>query len=173
MEEAQVPIYSLQGKRLVYSFEFYNAIALRRCNYTRWMMNTVFDVGRVGVDFFPAPENVAGRTIRFRLRYYFDLDFAISLCLVAKRKEAQGLRKYLMGVKNNEIPASMHSIPITHEKAPKHTIGVIKSDLQGKIIKEYNSLKEASIDSGISHQHIYYACFRVDGEYGGFKWRYV
>lgn len=59
------------------------------------MMETVLLIGEPGKDFFPCPENVEGRTIRFRLRYYFDLDFAISLCVNVKGARARDLRQFL------------------------------------------------------------------------------
>jgi len=99
LEHKAISIYTLEGKKMVHSFEFYKALCLRSNNYTRWIRETVFEIGKENVEFFPASENVAGRTIRFRLRYYFDLEFAIGLCLVAKRKEALQLRQFLIDSK--------------------------------------------------------------------------
>jgi hypothetical protein len=99
LEHKAIRIYTLGDKKMVHSFEFYKATCLKRQNYTRWLMETVFEIGKLEKDIFPASENVAGRTIRFRLRYYFDLEFAIGLCLVAKRKEALQLREFLINNK--------------------------------------------------------------------------
>jgi phage anti-repressor protein len=88
--------YQIGDKKMVHSFAFYRAVGLKRCNYTRWLNRTVFEIGVPGEDYVPAKENVAGRTVRFRLRYYFTIDFAIALCLVVKRKEALALRQLLI-----------------------------------------------------------------------------
>jgi hypothetical protein len=96
LEHKAIRIYTLGEKKMVHSFEFYRATCLKRQNYTRWLVETVFEIGKMDEDIFPASENVAGRTIRYRLRYYFDIEFAIGLCLVAKRKEALLLRQFLI-----------------------------------------------------------------------------
>jgi phage anti-repressor protein len=92
----QVRIYTIDGRKMVYSFEFYLASGLVPRNYTRWMMDIVLPLGVPSKDYVPAPENVSGRTLRFRLRYYFDIEFAKGLCLVMKRKEAQKIRDFLI-----------------------------------------------------------------------------
>jgi hypothetical protein len=95
-------IIEFGGKKTVKSLVFYKATGLRRENYTRWLTETVLLIGRPGVDYFAAPENVAGRTIRFRLRYYFELEFAIGICLVVKRKEALAMREFLIDCRDNQ-----------------------------------------------------------------------
>jgi phage anti-repressor protein len=97
LENKAIKIYTVKNKRVVRSFDFYRATGLKMTNYTRWLTQTVMDIGVIDEDYFPSDENVAGRTIRFRLRYYFEIEFAIALCLVVKRKEAAiQLRKFLI-----------------------------------------------------------------------------
>ena len=88
-------ILMVNGRQMVHSFEFYKATGLKMTNYTRWLRETALDIGEFRKDYIPAPENVAGRTLRFRLRYYFDIEFAIALCLVVRRRESLELKDYL------------------------------------------------------------------------------
>jgi phage anti-repressor protein len=102
MTKESLKILEFEGKRVVLSFDYYKSTGLKLKNYTRWMMENVLNNGTQGVDYFPAPGNTAGRTIRFRLRYYFDIDFAIAICLLIKRRESAEIRSYLLEVKGKK-----------------------------------------------------------------------
>jgi phage anti-repressor protein len=96
-----IDIYIVNNKKVVNSFDFYKATGLKRCNYTRWIANIVLEIGTPDKDFSPMPDNIADRFFKRgkydKFRYYFDIDFAIGLCLVAKRKgEALRLRQFLI-----------------------------------------------------------------------------
>lgn len=99
-----IQILSVEGKKVVKSFDLYRVAGLRRCNYTRWITDTVLTIGEPNKDYFPTPDNIADKYFknlrrdrkRDRIRFYFDIEFAISLCLVAKRKEALILRQFLI-----------------------------------------------------------------------------
>lgn len=111
-------IYSIEGKKVIHSFEYYKAAGLKRGNYSRWMMESVINVGEPGVDYFPIPGNTVGRTIRFRLRYYFEIDFAIAICLIVKRREAMEIRKFLLESKGIKIDDNIVRPDISSSKIP-------------------------------------------------------
>lgn len=54
-------------------------------------------------------------------------------------------------------------------RVEKQSKSVIQYDLQGNKIAEYNSIKEASIATGINKNSIGYCCKQ---EAGGYKWKY-
>lgn len=101
MQQKEIEICTVNNRKVVRSFDFYRVTGLRNMNYTRWITCTVLEIGEPEKDYFPAPGNIADRILgrkrdRYgKLRYYFDIDFAIALCLVVKRKEALSLRKFL------------------------------------------------------------------------------
>jgi hypothetical protein len=128
LEHKAIRIYTLGEKKMVHSFEFYKAMELRRCNYTRWMVENVLNIGEPGNDYSPIPDNTVGRTIRFRLRYFLDVDFAIGLCLGVKRREASLVRRFLMeskGIKidlKNDLRPDLKgsNIPLRNFNKPKN-----------------------------------------------------
>jgi phage anti-repressor protein len=104
VENNQIEILSINNRKVVRSFQFYKVTGLKARNYTRWLTSTALELGQPDKDYFPAPGNIADRLLRRRdkygkMRYYFDIEFAIALCLVAKRKEALALRDFLIGNK--------------------------------------------------------------------------
>ena len=92
----QVKFHEFNGQRVVHSWELYHLTGLKRMNYSRWIQWNVLGLGKAGEDYFPTPGNVQGRTLRFRLRFYLTINFAIGLCFLAKRKEAQEVRRFLL-----------------------------------------------------------------------------
>lgn len=53
-----------------------------------------------------------------------------------------------------------------------YTRQVIQFDLQGNIIKEWASLKDAEIELNIAHQNIRKCCVGERNSAGGYRWRY-
>lgn len=111
LDKTKFKIHSIEGAKMVHSFEFYKATGLKRCNYTRWTMECVLNCGVPGRDYIPAPENVTGRTVRFRLRYYLEIDFAIALSIFIKRKEALQVRDHLLEAKGIKVEPDKSLIP--------------------------------------------------------------
>lgn len=99
LKTVKINIQTVDGKRVVKSFDFYKTTGLLRNNYTRWMTETALSIGEPGEDFFPCPGNIERKEIsvfiKYRIRYYFSVPFAIILCGVARRKEAMQLMAYL------------------------------------------------------------------------------
>lgn len=95
----QIQLHRVGGKTVVNSFEFYKELGLRRQHYTRWIMENVYLIGVQPDDYFPTEDNMPGRTMRYRFRFYFTIDFAIGLCMMARRKEALELRRFLIANK--------------------------------------------------------------------------
>jgi hypothetical protein len=86
--------------KVVESYEFYRYIGLAPANYTRWMKDTALSVGERSIDYFPTPYNIECKTLFSdrkidRLRYYFSIEFAISLCRFARRNESMQLIEFL------------------------------------------------------------------------------
>lgn len=93
----KIQIYKVEGKKVVSSYSLYRIAGLTRQNYTRWLKEVVLIIGVLDEEYFPAKGSVP-----WRLRYYFTIDFAAALCLVAKRKEALELRRYLINQRDGE-----------------------------------------------------------------------
>lgn len=96
-----IKVFLIGTKKYIHSLDFYLTIGLANNNYTQWLIKLLHELGRPGIDYMPTSENQQGRTIRFRLRYYLEIDFAIGLCLVAKRKQALRLREHLIDKKES------------------------------------------------------------------------
>jgi phage anti-repressor protein len=92
-----ITIHRIGGKNMVNSFELYKTAGMRGNNYTRWMKKTVFALGCSKKDYLPAPNNK--RSGRKKLRYYFKINFAISLCLAMRRKKSIEIRNFLLQVR--------------------------------------------------------------------------
>ncbi len=88
-------VLEVNKTQVVRSFDFYKYVGLKRCNYKRWMLNTALVIGERGVDYFPTPDNVECKGMRLRLRYYFSVDFANSLCHVVRTQQAMQLKEHL------------------------------------------------------------------------------
>jgi phage anti-repressor protein len=97
---------SIDGRMMVKSFEFYQLSGLHRPNYTRWVTETVLGVGAINQDYIPAPVVQTKDKKRIRVRYYFDIDFAIGLCLLVRRDLSLDLRNFLIISKTRYIPES-------------------------------------------------------------------
>jgi phage anti-repressor protein len=82
---------------MINSFELYHTAGMRRSNYTRWMSETILPLGCDKKDYEPAPNNK--RYNRKKLRYYLKIDFAISICLLMRRKKSIEIRNFLIQVK--------------------------------------------------------------------------
>jgi hypothetical protein len=100
LEHSKKLIQVIDSRKMVYSFEFYKSTGLKRCNYRRWIMDTALSIGKPNDDYLPAPGNIE-KVKEFlpgknRIRYFFDLEFAISLCLVVRTREALLLREFLI-----------------------------------------------------------------------------
>lgn len=54
-----------------------------------------------------------------------------------------------------------------------HRKSVAKLDLDGNIIKEYHSLREAGLDNNINKAHISRVCRGIQKTSGGFKWKFI
>lgn len=54
-----------------------------------------------------------------------------------------------------------------------HRKSVAKFDLDGNIIKEYHSLREAGLDNNINKSHISRVCRGIQKKSGGFKWKFI
>lgn len=95
----KVKIQTVEGVKVVNSIDLYKASGLKKQNYTRWMMYTVFPLGNLGTDYFPAPDNIERKAIsvfiKHKLRYYLEIEFAMILCAVIRRKEAIQLKEFL------------------------------------------------------------------------------
>jgi hypothetical protein len=100
LEHSKRLIQAIEGRKMVHSFEFYKATGLLRNNYRRWIKETALCIGKPTKDYLPAPGNIekvkAFLPGKNRIRYFFDLEFAISLCLVVRTREALLLRDYLI-----------------------------------------------------------------------------
>lgn len=100
---AVLKVQIVKDKKVVRSHDFYKYVNLYRYNYPRWMNDTVFPLGERGRDYFPAPDNIERKgafgRIKNRVRYYFSIDFAISLCHVVRTKESMQLKEFLLGEK--------------------------------------------------------------------------
>jgi hypothetical protein len=103
-EHSKKLIKVVDGRKMIHSHEFYKSIGLVPKNYCRWIMETALSIGKPNQDYIPAPGNIE-KSLKFlpgknRVRYFFELDFAISLCLVARTKEAILLAEYLKEQRN-------------------------------------------------------------------------
>lgn len=174
-------IYSLNDKKYILSIEFYRTVGLRMCNYTRWVISAL-EVGKPGIDYFPSPENVQGRTIRFRLRYFFEIDFSIGLCLTIKySKKASELRQFLVSKKSDCDTEQIKYIPLSNPAAPIRDVDYYKNsrqkkaiqyDLNGIKIKEYSTVIEAAKCNNVYGSHIHAVCRGLRNTAGGFRWKY-
>ncbi len=174
---ATIKIYSLEGKKYVKSLEFYTTTGLARTNYTTWLIS-VFKLGKAGIDYFPAPENVQGKTLRYRLRFYLGIDFSIGLCLMIKRREALALRQTLTDKKDNCLTTEIKNINLTNAVYPplkdvKFASQIHQLDIAGNIVAKYVSVSEASKATGISAGNIRRACSGHLKTTNGFKWECV
>lgn len=95
----KVKIQTIEGVKVVNSFELYKASGLVPQNYTRWMLYTVFPLGSMGIDYFPATDNIERKSIsqfiKHKLRYHLEIEFAMILCAVIRRKEAIQIKEFL------------------------------------------------------------------------------
>lgn len=146
--------------------------------YTNWVIG-VLQLGNAGVDYFPAPENIQGRTLRYRLRFYFGIDFAIGLCLMAKRREALLVREGLTQKRDMDCGATeIRNINLTNAIYPplkdvKFASQIHKLDIAGNILAKYSSVTEAAKDNKIEPGNIRRACSGHLKTTGGFKWECV
>ncbi len=167
----------MEGKKYVRSYEFYRATGLHKNEYTRWILG-VFRLGVPGTDYFPAPENVQGRTLVYRLRFYFGIDFSIGLCLMIKRREALALRQALTEKKENCLTTEIRNINLTNSVYPqlkdvKFASQIHQLDIAGNVLAKFSSVSEASKATGVSAGNIKRACSGYLKTTNGFKWECV
>jgi phage anti-repressor protein len=99
-KERKIAVSKISGNKVIDSFELYHAAGMMRSNYTRWMTDTVLQLGCDKKDYIPATDNkmTNKKGSRKRIRYYLKLDFAISICLLMRRKKSMEIRNFLMQI---------------------------------------------------------------------------
>ena len=55
----------------------------------------------------------------------------------------------------------------------KHSLKLVQLTLDGTIIKEWNSVKQASKSLGIQENNVYAVCIGKRKSTGGYKWKYI
>lgn len=101
-KERKINVLKVDRKIMIDSFELYHTAGMGKTNYTRWMTDTVLPLGCAKKDYLPSLYNIRTKMKlkRSRLRYYLKIDFAISICLLMRRKKSIEIRNFLIQVNN-------------------------------------------------------------------------
>jgi phage anti-repressor protein len=96
-----IELHNKNGATVVNSVDLYKTIGYAPGKYSRWLTIHFYGYAQKEMDYYDcvAQEKKYTSAPKHPKEYWLTIDFAVSICLIAKTESAKKLKIYLQGLK--------------------------------------------------------------------------